>query len=73
MKTHDIMDLYEVVGQELTDQVLSLFRKDVDYTIHWLTTPRYAFEGRIPYEMCEEDQHDLVEKVVGQLEHGVFL
>lgn len=54
-------------------KALHLFGGDAEETVAWLSESQRAFRGTTPLEMARTDvgAHE-VERLIGQLEHGVF-
>jgi putative toxin-antitoxin system antitoxin component (TIGR02293 family) len=54
-------------------KAVELFEDDADGAIHWLTTPRKAFNSQSPlqYSRTELGARE-VENLIGRVNHGVF-
>ena len=55
------------------ERTVDLFEGDIAGAVNWLTTPKKAFDGRLPldYSRTELGARE-VENLIGRLEHGVF-
>ncbi len=55
------------------EKSVQLFEGDVTAAVHWMTTPKKAFDGRAPldYSRTEPGARE-VENLIGRMEHGVF-
>ena len=59
-------------GQKLLDRAIQCFG-DRDRALEWLETPHAALNGRVPFEIAN-DQHgyQAVVDELGRIEHGIF-
>ncbi len=72
-KQYTIDDLYRDAGIGLANMVINLFEGHKDSSVSWFYRPNRALGYKTPYEACKEGNPGEVERIIGCLEHGVFL
>ena len=59
--------------QRVSDKALKLFEGDAWAAERWLSSPKVALDGAVPYELVRTEAGAReVEALIGRLEHGVF-
>ena len=55
------------------EKTVDLFEGDIAGAVNWLTTPKRALGGQIPFQYSRTELGSReIENLIGRLEHGVF-